>query len=374
MIPFLDLKQVNKPHSVAIGEAMKRVLGSGWYILGQEVEAFEHQFAAYCQTRHCIGVANGLDALTLVLKAWNFPAGSEVIVASNAYIASVLSITHAGLTPVWVEPDPRTYLLDPAKLEAATTPQTKAILPVHLYGRCCDMEPINTLAQRYDLRVLEDAAQAHGARYKQKLAGGLGDAAGWSFYPSKNLGALGDAGAITTNDDALAQRLRALRNYGSSQKYVNDYLGHNSRLDEMQAAILSAKLPLLDEENKRRQALARQYLTGIYNPEVILPPSDQLEQDVWHLFVIRHPRRDTLRAYLHQHGIGTDVHYPIPPHRQQAYASFAHLSFPIAEQLHQEVISLPLNPVLTNEEVAYIVDKINQFGEIKERKSESVKE
>ncbi len=363
MIPFLDLKQINTPHSVAIQKATARVLASGWFILGPEVEAFERQFAAYCQTQHCIGVANGLDALTLVLKAWNFPAGSEVIVASNAYIASVLSISHAGLTPVWVEPDPQTYLLNPAKIEAAITSRTRAILPVHLYGRCCDMEPINTLAQRYNLRVLEDAAQAHGALYKGGRAGSLGDAAGWSFYPSKNLGALGDAGAITTNDDALAQQLRTLRNYGSRQKYVNEYRGHNSRLDEMQAAILSAKLPRLDEENKRRQALAHQYLTRIQNPEIILPPSDQLNQDVWHLFVVRHPRRDALRAYLREAGISTDVHYPIPPHHQRAYASFAHLSLPIAEQLHQEVVSLPLNPALTDEEVGYIIETINQFGE-----------
>ncbi|MBD2751533.1 DegT/DnrJ/EryC1/StrS family aminotransferase [Spirosoma validum] len=363
MIPFLDLKRVNEPHSVAIEEAIKRVLQSGWYILGQEVEAFEQQFAAYCQTRHCIGVANGLDALTLVLKAWDFPAGSEVIVAANAYIASVQSITLAGLTPVFVEPDPQTYLLDPAKLEVAITSCTRAILPVHLYGRCCDMEPINTLAKQYNLNVLEDAAQAHGALYQKKQAGSLGDAAAWSFYPSKNLGALGDAGAITTNDDTLADKLRALRNYGSKQKYVNDYLGHNSRLDEIQAAILSVKLPWLDDENKRRRALAQQYLSRICNPDVMLPPSDQLDQDAWHLFVIRHPRRDALRTFLRERGIGTDVHYPIPPHRQQAYETFAHLSFPIAEQLHKEVVSLPLNPTLTDGEIAYVIDTINLMSE-----------
>ena len=363
MIPFLDLKCVNEPHAIVIKEAMDRVVTSGWYILGKEVEAFEQQFAKYCQTRHCIGVANGLEALTLVLKAWNFPAGSEVIVASNAYIASILSISHAGLIPVLVEPDPKTYLLDPAKIEPAITSRTKAILPVHLYGRCCDMEPICTLAKQYGLYILEDAAQAHGARYKGKQAGALGDAAGWSFYPSKNLGALGDAGAITTNDDTLANRLRALRNYGSVKKYVNQYVGYNSRLDEMQAAILSAKLPALDKENERRRVLAQHYLTGIHNPDVILPPSDQLGQDVWHLFVIRHPQRDVLRTYLHEQGIGTDVHYPIPPHHQQAYASLASLSFPISEQLHQEVISLPLNPALTDDEVTYIIDTINLMSE-----------
>lgn len=364
MIPFLDLKQVNEPHQAAIQGAIDRVLTSGWYILGHEVEAFEHQFADYCQSQYCVGVANGLDALTLVLKAWNFPIASEVIVASNAYIASVLSITHAGLTPVFVEPDPKTYLIDPARIEAVITSYTRAILPVHLYGRCCDMMPINELAQKYNLKVLEDAAQAHGATYEGKRAGNLGDAAGWSFYPSKNLGALGDAGAITTNDAELAIRLRALRNYGSAQKYVNEYLGHNSRLDELQAAILSAKLPSLDEENQRRRELARQYLAGIRNPDVALPPADQFHEDVWHLFVIRHPQRDALHAYLYQKGIGTDVHYPIPPHRQRAYASYAHLSFPISERLHREVLSLPLNPALTDEQVKYIIEMINQFSDI----------
>lgn len=359
MIPFLNLKQVNEPHQIAIQAAIERVMASGWYILGREVDTFEQQFAAYCQTRHCIGVANGLEALTLVLKAWEFPAGSEVIVASNAYIASVLSITNAGLTPVLVEPDPQTYLLDPDRLEAAVSARTKAILPVHLYGRCCEMDPINTVAARFGLKVLEDAAQAHGATYEGQRAGNLGDAAGWSFYPSKNLGAFGDAGAITTNDDQLADRLRALRNYGSAQKYVNEYLGYNSRLDEVQAAILSAKLPRLDSENERRRQLARHYLTTLRHPDVVLPPGDRIDQDVWHLFVIQHARRDDLRAYLSEQGIGTDVHYPIPPHHQQAYASYKPLSLPIAEQLHRKVVSLPLNPALTDAELDYIVETIN---------------
>ncbi|GAB3993042.1 DegT/DnrJ/EryC1/StrS family aminotransferase [Spirosoma daeguense] len=373
MIPFLDLKRVNEPHLAAILEATSRVLNSGWYILGREVDSFEQQFAQYCQTSYCIGVANGLEALTLVMKAWDFPAGSEVLVASNAYIASILSITQAGLTPVLVEPDPQTYLLDPTKLEAAISVRTKAILPVHLYGRCCEMEAINTFAQQYGLKVLEDAAQAHGAIYpdkslNRKKAGSLGDAAGWSFYPSKNLGALGDAGAITTNDATLAEKLRALRNYGSAQKYVNDFQGHNSRLDEIQAAILSAKLTQLDAENKRRRFLARTYLDGIRHADVTLPPADQLEEDAWHLFVIRHPNREVLRSYLREKGIVTDVHYPIPPHQQQAYTSLAHLSMPISEQLHHEVISLPLNPVITDDEVAHIIETINQFDEIQRAK------
>ena len=360
MIPFLDLKRINAPHQDAIQTAMNRVMQSGWYILGQEVAAFEQAFAQYCQTRHCIGVANGLEALTLALQAWGFPPGSEIIVPSNAYIASVLSITQAGLVPTFVEPDPRTYLLDPTRIEAALTPHTKAILPVHLYGRYCNMTAINAIAQQHGLLVLSDAAQAHGAVHNGRRAGTLEHAAGWSFYPSKNLGALGDAGAITTNDDALADRLRALRNYGSARKYVNDYVGYNSRLDELQAAILSAKLPSLDAENQRRRTLARLYLTGITNPNVVLPPADQVDQDVWHLFVIRHPRREAFRDYLRGKGIATDVHYPIPPHHQGAYAQFANLLLPISEQLHREVISLPLNPILTDEEVNYIIDTINQ--------------
>lgn len=363
MIPFLDLKRLNEPHQHLIRDAAQRVAGSGWYILGREVERFEQEFAAYCGTRHCVGIANGLDALTLVLKAWHFPPGSEVIVPSNAYIASVLSVTLAGLVPVWVEPDPATYLIDPLRVESAVTARTKAILPVHLYGRCCAMNALNDLAKQHGLLLLEDAAQAHGAWCGQKRAGNLGDAAGWSFYPTKNLGALGDAGAVTTNDDALAAQLRALRNYGSRQKYVNDYLGHNSRLDELQAAVLSAKLPALEDENERRRSLARLYLTGINHPDVTLPPADQIKQDVWHLFVIRHPRRDALRTYLHERGIITDVHYPIPPHQQQAYASEKHRALPISEQLHREVISLPLNPALTDEEATYIIHTINSTSE-----------
>lgn len=367
MIPFLDLKRINAPYLQAVHSAIERVAESGWYVLGQEVETFENEFAAYCQTKYCVGVANGLEALTLVLSAWDFPAKSEVVVASNAYIASVLSITQAGLKPLFVEPDPRTYLLDPARIEAAITAQTRAILPVHLYGRCCDMDAISKLAQRYGLKVLEDAAQAHGAIYRgrelERKAGNLGDAAGWSFYPTKNLGALGDAGAITTNDTALAERLRALRNYGSSHKYVNDYRGYNSRLDELQAAILSTKLPALHEANSRRKELAKRYLTGIKNPDVGLPPADQVERDAWHLFVIQHPRRDYVRTYLRERGIGTDIHYPIPPHHQQAYASFAHLSLPIAEQLHRNCLSLPLNPTLTDEEADFIIETINSMSE-----------
>lgn len=360
MIPFLDLMRLNERYTDALQQATNRVLQSGWYILGKELAAFEAAFAAYCQTTYAIGVANGLEALVLVLKAWDFPAGSEVLVASNAYIASILAITQAGLTPVLVEPDPHTYTLDAGQLRAALTPRTRAILPVHLYGRCCDMAAINDVAQEAGLLVLEDAAQAHGALYQGKRAGNLGDAAGFSFYPTKNLGALGDAGAITTNDANLADKLLYWRNYGSKQKYVNQYKGHNSRLDEMQAVILTAKLAFLETENKYRRQLAERYLSDIKHPVLGLPPTDRIHDDVWHLFVVTHPDRDRFRAYLLEKGIQTDIHYPTPPHRQEAYPEFRQLSLPVADKLHQEVISLPLNPALTEAQQAYIIGIINQ--------------
>jgi len=362
MIPFLDLGRINAPHQVRIQAAASRVLASGWYVLGPEVTAFETAFARYVGVEHCIGVANGLEALTLVLKAWGFPAGSEVIVPSNAYIASVLAVTQAGLVPVLVEPDPQTYTLAPDQLAAALTPNTRAILPVHLYGRVTDMAPLMAFAEAHHLRVLEDAAQAHGATYLGQQAGTLGHAAGFSFYPTKNLGALGDAGAITTNDAELANQLRMWRNYGSAQKYQNDVPGHNSRLDELQAAILSEKLPFLDAENARRRQIARRYLAEFNVPELHLPPADAINQDVWHLFVVRHPRRDAFREHLREQGVASDVHYPIPPHRQLAYAGqWPADAFPIADQLHRDVISLPLNPALTDNEVSQVIAAVNGF-------------
>ncbi|MBO0952391.1 DegT/DnrJ/EryC1/StrS family aminotransferase [Fibrella forsythiae] len=362
MIPFLDLGRINAPHQVRIRAAVERVLSSGWYVLGPEVKAFETAFARYVGVDHCIGVANGLEALTLVLKAWSFPAGSEVIVPSNAYIASVLAITQAGLTPVLVEPDQRTYTLDPTRLAAALTPSTKAILPVHLYGRVTAMEPLMAFATQHGLLVLEDAAQAHGATYLNRQAGAWGHAAGFSFYPTKNLGALGDAGAITTNDADLAAQLRMWRNYGSAQKYYNNVPGHNSRLDELQAAILAEKLPFLTEENERRRQIARRYVAELALPSLILPPADAIDQDVWHLFVVRHPDRDAFLEHLRQHGVGTDVHYPVSPHRQVAYAhQWPADAFPIADQLHREVVSLPLNPTLTAEEVSRVIEVVNGF-------------
>lgn len=363
MIPFLDLGRINAPHQVRIRAATDRVLSSGWYVLGPEVAAFEAAFAGYVGVAHCIGVANGLEALTLVLKAWAFPAGSEVMVPSNAYIASVLAITQAGLTPVLVEPDIRTYTLNPTRLAAALTPRTRAILPVHLYGRVTDMAPLMAFAETHGLRVLEDAAQAHGATYLGKQAGAWGHAAGFSFYPTKNLGALGDAGAITTNDAALAAQLRMWRNYGSAQKYHNDVPGHNSRLDELQAAILAEKLPFLDRENNRRRQIARRYVAELTLPNLMLPPTDSIDQDVWHLFVVRHSQRDAFREHLRQQGIGTDVHYPVPPHRQVAYAGkWPADAFPITDQLHREVVSLPLNPTLTDDEVSRVIAAVNGFS------------
>ncbi len=361
MIPHLDLKQLNRPYQAEIAEAMQRVAESGWYVLGKEVASFEQQWADYCGVSHCIGVANGLNALELIFKAFDFPEGSEVIVPANTYIASILSVTSLGLKPIWVEPDLKTYNIDPRKIERKITSNTKAILAVHLYGKCCTMKPIWELAQKYDLKIVEDAAQAHGATYAGLKAGNLSDAAAFSFYPTKNLGALGDAGAVTTNDAELARKIESLRNYGSTIKYYNDYIGTNSRLDELQAAILNVKLNHLDSENQRRQELARYFLSEIKHPDVLLPTIKTLYEDAWHLFVVRHPKREQFIDYLMDNGIQATVHYPVPPHKQRAYAEYNHLSLPITEQIHNEVVSLPLNPSLTNEEAAYIVQIINQF-------------
>lgn len=361
MIEHLNLGRVNQPYMPALMQAIERIVASGWYVLGRELDAFETEFARYCGTQHCVGVANGLDALTLILRAYDFPTGGEVIVPANTYIASVLAITAAGLQPVLVEPDATTYNLDPARVEAHLTARTCAILAVHLYGRCADMTTLRTLADRYGLKLLEDAAQAHGAFHAGRRAGNLSDAAGFSFYPTKNLGALGDAGAVTTNDEALAMRIRSLRNYGSRQKYVNEQAGVNSRLDELQAAVLRVKLRYLDEENHRRRQLAQRYRQAINHPDIVLPTADRPgDESAWHLFVIRHPARERLSAYLVSRGVDTKVHYPIPPHQQEAYREYRHLSLPITECLHREVLSLPLHPQLTDDESEYIVEVLNQ--------------
>lgn len=357
MIPFLDLKAPHQELQSELDEVWARVRDSGWYILGPEVEAFEQEYAAYCGARHCVGVANGLDALHLALRALGVGAGDEVIVPSNTYIATWLAVSQCGAVPVPVEPDPATHNLDPQRVEAAITPRTKVILPVHLYGQPADLDPILSIARRHGLRVLEDAAQAHGARYKGQRIGAHGDAVAWSFYPGKNLGALGDAGAVTTNDPELADRLRVLRNYGSRVKYVNEVQGWNSRLDPLQAAILRVKLAHLDEWNARRAEIAALYLRELADCGVVLPQVPDWAQPVWHLFVVRHPRRDDFQQRLAQAGIQTLIHYPIPPHRQAAYAGLgiAPGTLPIAERLAAEVLSLPIGPHLSGAQAEQVV-------------------
>jgi dTDP-4-amino-4,6-dideoxygalactose transaminase len=346
-----------------LDEAYRRVMASGWYILGEEVEAFEQEFATYCGVKYCIGVGNGLEALHLILRAYGIGAGDEVIVPANTYIATWLAISYAGARPVPVEPDERTYNLNPERIETAVTPKTRAIIVVHLYGQPAEMDPINALARKYGIKVIEDAAQAHGARYRSKRAGSLADAAGWSFYPGKNLGALGDAGAVTTEDDDLADNIRMLRNYGSKAKYHNLVKGYNSRLDEFQAAFLRVKLKYLDAWNDRRAYLAGLYCEMLENTELILPfvPADI--QAAWHLFVVRTRQREYLQEYLQANGIGTLIHYPIPPHLQPAYLelNLPVGSFPLTEQIHEEVLSLPMGPHLSTMELERVVDSIQTF-------------
>ncbi len=365
MIPFLDLKNVNTQHRADLIEAATRVIDSGWYIQGQEVKQFEQEFAAYCGTKHCIGVANGLDALTLTLRAWKalgkLQEGDEVIVPANTYIASILAITENRLKPVLVEPDPQTFNLRPENTKAAITSKTRAILAVHLYGQLAPMPAIMAIAKEHDLLVLEDSAQAHGAQINDKKAGNWGDASGFSFYPGKNLGALGDAGAITTNDDELAQTVRAIANYGSHKKYENLYQGVNSRLDEIQAAMLRVKLSKLELETQHRRMVAAIYLQNICHPAVQLPQAASPEQHVWHLFVIRTRRRTALQQHLAAQGIQTLIHYPIPPHQQQAYAEWNAQSYPLTEAIHQEVLSLPMGPTLSQSEALQVVKMVNSF-------------
>jgi dTDP-4-amino-4,6-dideoxygalactose transaminase len=360
-IPFLSLKTTNQIYEPQIVEIVTKILNSGWYILGDKLKQFETEFAQYCGVKHCIGVANGLDALTILLKASEFPDNSEIIIPANSYIATILSVSNANLIPVPVEPNLTDYLIDYQAIEQAITPKTKAILVTHLYGKCCEMGKISALAEQHNLKVFEDAAQAHGALYKGNKAGNLSDGAGFSFYPSKNLGAMGDGGAITTNDDDLAKKIKALRNYGSNEKYVFNYQGYNSRLDEIQAAILSLKLPILDNENEYRRKIARRYLTEIINPKIILPNNDSIELDAWHLFVIRTEKREKFRSFLSENGIGTEVHYPIAPHKQLAYKEWQNLDLPITEKIHQQVVSLPLNTALSENEISCIIEKVNQY-------------
>lgn len=361
MIPFLDLKAINEQYYDLITEEIAKVLKSGWYILGESVTEFEENFASYCGTKYCVGVANGLDALSLIVKAFGFDEGDEIIVPSNTYIASIIAISNNNIKPILVEPDINTYNIDPKKIEEKITERTKAIMVVHLYGQSCDMDSIKSIANKYSLKIIEDCAQAHGARYKKCRVGSLGDAAGFSFYPGKNLGALGDAGAITTNDYELYKKLTAYRNYGSHVKYENLYKGLNSRLDEIQAAILSIKLKYIDTENEKRREIASFYLKNISNSSVILPRYEATENHVWHLFVIRTPNRERLQKYLLDNGVQTMVHYPIPPHKQKAYAEWNDLTYEISEKIHDEVLSLPISPVMTLEQAKRVVEVINNY-------------
>ena len=367
-VPFLDYRTTNEAHFDEYLAAVRRVLESGWYVLGKEVEAFESEYGGWCGTPQCVGVANGLDALILIFEGYKalglMKHGDEVIVPANTYIASILAVSRAGLVPVPVEPHPLTLNIDPAQIEAAISPRTRAIMPVHLYGQCADMDPIRHIAARHSLKVVEDAAQAHGATYRGRKAGALGDAAGHSFYPGKNLGAIGDAGAVTTGDKELATAIRALRNYGSHRKYHNLYKGYNSRLDELQAAILRVKLGYLDHDNSLRAQVAAQYLGGIRHPDIRLPVVAEYGTPCWHLFVVRCAGRDALRQHLSACGIQTVIHYPIPPHQQPAYQEWASLVLPQTEAIHREILSLPMSPVLNAREVRQVIDCVNQFARL----------
>ena len=365
MIPFLDLKAVNQQYNAELQAACKRVIDSGWYINGVEVTEFEKEFAEYCGAKHCVGVANGLDALTLTIRAWKelgrLKEGDEVIVPANTYIATILAITENRLTPILVDSDKKSYNLDPNKAEQAVNNKTKAILPVHLYGQIADMPAIIDIANRHNLLVLEDSAQAHGASINGKKTGNWGDASAFSFYPGKNLGALGDAGAVTTNDEQLAQTIRTISNYGSQEKYKNIYQGVNSRLDEIQAAMLRVKLRHLDEEIIRRRAISKTYIERINNPSVFPPFFNKQEQHVFHQFVIKTETREQLQLYLEDKGIETLIHYPVLPHTQKAYKSMHNIVMPISEHHANTVLSLPISPVLCDDAVNQIIDSINSF-------------
>ena len=362
-IPFLDLKTPHIELRSQLQDAFDRVLDSGWYIQGNELKQFEEEFAQYCEAKHCIGVGNGLDALHLILRAYEIGEGDEVIVPSNTYIATWLAASYAGATPIPVEPDERTYNIDPTRIEAAITSRTKAIMLVHLYGLPADMDAINAIARKHNLKIIEDAAQAHGARYKGKRVGTLGDAAGFSFYPGKNLGAIGDGGAVTTNDSELAEKIRMLGNYGSRVKYHNEVKGYNSRLDELQAAFLREKLKRLDAWNAQRKDLAAQYLRQLKGSDLVLPFVPEWADPVWHLFVVRSGKRAELQTHLQQQGIGTMIHYPIPPHLQPAYSELRYNQgdFPIAELVHQEVFSLPMGSTLSALQIQQVCKVIGEF-------------
>lgn len=365
MIKYCDLKKITEIYEPQLSEAANRVIKSGWYILGNEVKNFEQEFAEYCGCEYCIGTGNGLDALTIIMLAYKelgiMQDGDEVIAPANTYIASILSILQAGLKPVLCEPSWESCNINPEKIEELITPRTKAIMAVHLYGRCADIPKINQTAKKHSLKIIEDSAQAHGATINGKRAGNLGDAAGFSFYPGKNLGALGDGGAITTNDKELADTARAIANYGSQKKYVNIFRGANSRLDEIQAAILSVKLKSLDNDNDRRRDIAERYNNEINNPAITLPQTRKREEHVYHIYPIFCRERDKLQKYLYENGVETLIHYPIPPHKQEALKEFNELELPITERIHCEELSLPCNPAMSDDEVTKVIEAINSF-------------
>lgn len=365
MVDFLNLKRINLQIKQELEAAFSRVLESGWFIRGQEVELFEKEYAAYQNQKYCIGVANGLDALVLVIRAWKelgkLKTGDEVLVPANTYIASILAISENDLVPVLVEPDLSTYNMGSVNLEKYLTSKTKAILPVHLYGRICPMDQIMNFAKKHNLLVLEDTAQSQGAQLDNIKAGSWGDASGFSFYPGKNLGALGDAGAVTTNNDELAQMVKNIANYGSQKKYYNDHQGVNSRLDEVQAAFLRVKLKYLDSQNKTRAQIAGEYLKNINNPSIILPNCPDAGQHVWHVFVTRTSNREAFATHLKNNQVGSVIHYPVPPHKQKAYKDLNALKLPVSEQIHAEVLSLPLDPSMTSQEISKVIEAANSF-------------
>ncbi len=361
MIKFLDLEKINNRFRDEIDLRIKTILDKGWYLQGEENEIFCKNFAQYCGTKHCIGVANGLDALNLIIKAMGFGIGDEIIVPANTYIASILAISQNGCTPILIEPHINTYNINPDLIEEKITPKTKAIMVVHLYGQAVQMDKIWDLAKKYNLKVIEDSAQAHGAYYKDKRTGNLSDASAFSFYPGKNLGCMGDGGAVTTNDDELAQKIKAIANYGSDRKYHHIYKGVNSRLDEIQAAVLDVKLKYIDKDNQRRREISKYYRENIKNEKIILPTAYNEDSHVWHIFAVRTKERDKFQKYLVENEIQTIIHYPTPPHKQNAYKEWANLSYPITEEIHRTIISLPMSPVITDVEVQKVVEVVNNY-------------
>lgn len=361
MIPFLDLFAINDRYRREIEHSIQEVLDSGWYLQGEINKEFCKNFASYCGTKYCLGVANGLDALRLIIRGYGFGAGDEIIVPANTFIATVLAITENGCKPIFVEPDINTYNINPKLVEKSITSKTKAIMAVHLYGQLADVESLSKIAKKYGLKLIEDSAQAHGAILNDKRAGSFGDAAGFSFYPGKNLGALGDAGCITTNDKDLYEKCKALANYGSDYKYHHIYKGINSRLDEIQAAILNVKLKYLEQDNEIRRSISKQYREQVDNSSIILPTVSSEESHVWHIFVVRTNNRGKLAEFLKERGIQTNIHYPIPPHQQKAYSEYEGDSYPITEQIHKQVLSIPISPVLSQQDVQYIITCLNQY-------------